>query len=96
MKEDDPRFLTAMLEYVYGRRNPSPTADEAPNIGYALFCVGVYRVADKYVVPALESWASERFKIHMRRWLKHPDDHGAERADLDRQHSFCDVVIEIY
>lgn len=94
MKDDDPTLITAMLRYAYGSRTPLPV--RSPSIQNALFCVSLYRVADKYAFPELEERAALLFMVHMRRWLEHHNDHDTDGEGSARHQSFCEVVTETY
>ncbi|PYI33038.1 POZ domain-containing protein [Aspergillus indologenus CBS 114.80] len=61
LKEDDPRAIEAMFQFMYGFEYDSSGSDQG-RTSPMLLNVKVYQVADKYQVPKLKDRAREKFK----------------------------------
>jgi speckle-type POZ protein len=62
LKDDHPRAVEVMVQYMYTKEDFNCNDEK---ISPMLYDVLVYRVADKYSVPALKHLIGERFKLHV-------------------------------
>ncbi|KAH6370936.1 hypothetical protein HBI34_106750 [Parastagonospora nodorum] len=93
---DNPASVNAMLTWVYKQQSLLSTTEEfsIPNM---IYCVELFRVADKYDLPTLCSNIQISFRVQLHIWLcrthVESEDPALEEKNVEM---FCDLVERVY
>jgi len=96
LRDDDPAAISAMLDSVYrsGRIN-FPELDASAT--HVIFCIELYRVADKYDVPNLFMQIRSSFYHRVAEWLDaETPDNGNKAKEAVSPESFSEVISKLY
>lgn len=88
-------FAYQTIPYYY--RNFSSLFDVSKTSAASLiFCVTLYRVADKYIYPDLKEAAEENFTSQLYSWLERQEDADVDDQEQTTPEAFNDIVKHVY